>query len=356
MIRKGRLVLVTVSILVLCMLSPGAADERSAVPTGSAEVPAQLQDYVKEALAKNPEIQAARFAVDSKRAHNPQTRPWPDSTVTAGNTDTEALNYEVIQRRIAAEVKQAYLDLCLVNQSLSTLRENRDLLQKLTRLAEARYASGKGAQQDMVRAQMEISKILERLTIAGQTRQTIEARLNSLRNLPLDTPVGKTEKASLSVPGYSVEQLTEAAIANDPDLRRQRAEESRLATDRTKKTVHPGSKQDQAVAEAEVKLRSLQAMQASATAKLRYRIKREYLEIQASARLARLYSETIIPQATLAVESSVSSYDEGTTDFLSLITNFETKLDYELNCQQQIINHEKALARIEEVTGLTLIQ
>jgi hypothetical protein len=46
----------------------------------------------------------------------------------------------------------------------------------------------------------------------------------------------------------------------------------------------------------------------------------------------------------------------GMTDFTSVIINFMTKLEYELNYQQQLANHEKALARLEELTGLTLIQ
>jgi outer membrane protein TolC len=63
-----------------------------------------------------------------------------------------------------------------------------------------------------------------------------------------------------------------------------------------------------------------------------------------------------VPQSTLALDSSVAGYETGKVDFLDLITNFTTVLDYELNYYQQLVNHEKALARLEELTGLDLIQ
>ncbi len=114
-------------------------------------------------------------------------------------------------------------------------------------------------------------------------------------------------------------------------------------------------KQDQAVAEATANLESARHMEENDLAVLCYRVKQEYLRAQAASDLLTLYSKGIVPQSSLAMESSISSYQVGSTDFLSVLSNFTTVLDYNLAYQEQLANHEKALARLEELTALELI-
>ena len=408
-----------------------AADKT--VPAGPADPapPLQLQALVREALERNPEIQAARRAVEAKRARIPQARAWPDPMVSvsyAGNVlppftvmggdpssvrqisasqeipypgktrlrgeiaareaDAESNAVEAIQRRVAAEVKQAYLDLYFTDKSLSTLEKDHALLEKLEKVAEIRYAVGKAMQQDVLKAQVELSRLAERRTILEEARRTIEAQLNSLRDLPVDSLVGKPAEIGHTVLPYSVDDLTAAAQASFPVLKRQRVliEGNRLAVDLAKKDVRPNfsvgysymqrtgmpdmygitfstslpifrrSKQDMAVAEAAANLEAARHMEANELTLVRYRVKQEFLQVEAAEQLLTLYAKAIVPQSTLALDSSVAGYETGKVDFLDLITNFTTVLDYELNYYQQLVNHEKALARLEELTGLDLIQ
>jgi hypothetical protein len=97
-------------------------------------------------------------------------------------------------------------------------------------------------------------------------------------------------------------------------------------------------------------------MEANELTLLRYRVKQEALEVQTTEQLLKLYSQAIVPQSSLALESSVTGYETGATDFLTVLSNFTTVLEYELNYRQQLVNHEKALARLEELTALNLIQ
>jgi len=115
------------------------------------------------------------------------------------------------------------------------------------------------------------------------------------------------------------------------------------------------SKQDQAVREAAAGWESARRMEANELTRLRYRVKQEYLEAQAADQLMQLYAQGIVPQSRLALESSLTSYETGATDFQAVLGNFTTILDYELNYHQQLANHEKAMARLEELTGLNLI-
>jgi outer membrane protein TolC len=392
---------------------------------------ASLKALVQEAMERNPEIQAARRAVEAKRARVPQAGAWPDPklsvsyggnllppfTVMAGDpssarqimaeqeipypgkrrlraeiasrdADAETSAYEVVWRRIAAEVKQAYFDLWFTDQSLSTLRKDRELLGKFERIAEIRYSTGKAAQQDVLKAQVELTRLLERQTVLEQSRQTLEAQLNSLRNLPVDAPVSTAEELKSSDLGASLEQLQAAAQANYPALKQQRAmmEENRLSVDLAKREVRPDfsvgytymqrdrlpdmygitfstslpifrhRKRAMAIAEAAANLESSRQSEANELTMLRYRVKKEFLEVQASEQLLKLYSQGIVPQSLLALESSISSYETGAVDFLNVLGNFTTVLEYELSTKQQIANHEKALARLEELTALSLIQ
>ena len=80
----------------------------------------------------------------------------------------------------------------------------------------------------------------------------------------------------------------------------------------------------------------------------------DFLMAQASARLMKLYRQTIVPQGNLALESSLSTYETGSVDFLSVLSNFTMVLDYEMNYYDEALNYALALSRLEETTGQAL--
>lgn len=392
---------------------------------------ARLEELVREALDRNPEIQAARRNAASKRTRISQAQAWPDPTVTvayggnllppftlmrddpssarqfmaeqmipypgktrlrgeiaAREADAEAAMIEETSRRVATEVKQAYFDLYFTDQALSTLAKDRQILAKLAQVAEIRYSVGKGAQQDVIRAQVELTRLTERQTMLEQARRTLQAQLNSLRDLPVNTPVGSTEAARPSVLFQTPDELQLAAESGFPALRRQQImiEGSQLAVNLARKEVRPDfsvgytymqraglpdmygitfstslpifrrSKQDPAIREAALNLEAARRSEANQLALLRYRVKQEVLEAEAADRLMKLYQQALVPQSRLALESSLASYETGAVDFEAVLRNFTTILEYELSYHQQLANHEKALARLEELTGLELIR
>jgi outer membrane protein TolC len=82
----------------------------------------------------------------------------------------------------------------------------------------------------------------------------------------------------------------------------------------------------------------------------------EYLAATTSRRLADLYADSVLPQARLALESSLASYQVGRIDFLSVLTNFITVLSYELNYEEQSARAAQALARLEPLTGREFVR
>ena len=73
-----------------------------------------------------------------------------------------------------------------------------------------------------------------------------------------------------------------------------------------------------------------------------------------AVRLARLYGDTVLPQARLALESSMASYQTGRVDFLSVLTNFGTVLEYEMTYFDELASFHAAVSRLEEMTGASL--
>jgi outer membrane protein TolC len=415
-----------------CLRAPVGVFSQSA-PERDAEAgpPLSLAKLVQEATERNPEILAAWREVEAKRARIPQAGAWADPTVSlsyggnafppftvmradpssarqlmaeqmipypgkthlrteiaARDADAETLAYEAVTRHVVAEVKQVYFDLAFVDRSLAILQRDRETLAGFEKVTEIRYSVGKAAQQDVLRAQLEITRLSQREALLTQQRRTLEAQMNSLRNVPIDSPVGAPAVVQPSAFVHTQDQLQEAAQANYPVLKQRRTmvDEGRLSVDLARKEERPNfsvgyaymqrdgqpdmygitlstslpifrrRKQDMAIAEAAANLESARQMQANELTVLRYTVQRDFLEIQGTEQLLKLYSQAIAPQASLTLESSISSYETGGVDFLNVISNFQAVIDAELDYHLQVANHEKALARLEEVTGLNLIQ
>jgi len=67
-----------------------------------------------------------------------------------------------------------------------------------------------------------------------------------------------------------------------------------------------------------------------------------------------IYGGAIVPQATLALESSISSYRVGAVDLLSLLSNEGTVLEYEMKYYEVLADYCKTLVTIESLTGEVL--
>jgi outer membrane protein, heavy metal efflux system len=420
-----------IAVLLLALMAGGARIPARTEEPNAGPPPVRLADLVREALERNPEIQMARHNVDARRARISQAKAWPDPTVTLGyggnimppytlmrgdpssqrqfmaeqtipypgktrlrgqiaarEADADATMVEESSRRIAAEVKQAYFDIYYTDRALATLALDRQVLQRIAKVAEIRYSVGKGAQADAIRAQLEVTRLAERQTMLEQTRRTLEAQINSLRDLPPDTSIGPVEAIQQTTLTQSVEEMQSAAATSLPALDRQRKliESNQLAVELARKEVRPDfsvgytymqradlpdmygftfttslpifrkSKQDPAIREAAYNLEAARRGEANALTMVRYRVKQDFLEAQAAASLIELYKQALVPQSKLALESSLASYETGAIDFQAVLMNFTTILEYELNIHQQLAAREKALARLEEMTGLELIK
>jgi outer membrane protein, heavy metal efflux system len=403
------------------------------VPTDQAASGSQstltLDDVVRTALAKNPAVQSAAHGVSAQRAKVPQASALPDPTFGIGwmgnprpfsvqtgdpssyrslsamqtvpfpgkrslrgqmagkEVDASQWDSEAVRRGVVANVKAAFYDYWYYDKALHTTEQNRDLLTKLSQIAEARYRVGKGMQADVLRSQVEISMLLQKLTTLEQQRATAQARLNTFlaRDPEAQLPPA-ADVANASPLNYALEDLYKAARENDPEYQRMQkmVERNQLAINLAHKDFLPDlsvgymyeqrpampdmhgltftvnipvfyrSKQREEVRQAKEEELSASSARDNRQNELYFDLKQNYLAAKASDNLLKLYSQAVVPQSSLALESSMSAYQVGNVDFLTVIGNFTTVLNYETDYYRELANYQTSLARMEALTGADL--
>jgi cobalt-zinc-cadmium efflux system outer membrane protein len=420
-----------VNIAVSLTLMLGAAGiVRAQEAPAASPTPVKLADLVAEAERNHPAIQAAARMVNAKRARVAQARALPDPQLSVGymgdfapfktqkndpasyrtagvmqefpfpgkrelrgkiaskEADAELPNVEAARRRVRAEVKLAYYELWSVEKSQEITGKNKELLEKLARIAEEKYKVGKGLQQDVLRAHVEVTRIRQKQTLLEQRRRTLEAQIASLLLRPVEAPLGPlpAEIAKSGLP-YSFEELISKGVENSPEIRRQEEliEQSQLAADLARKEFYPDfsvswdyqnrtsgmpemyglkftmnlpffnkGRRYAAVNEASETQASARQMREAVRTVLMFQVKEQVLAARASDELLTLYSKALVPQSALTLESSMAAYQVGSLDFLSLITNFINVLEYENSYFEELARYQQALARLEEITGIEL--
>lgn len=401
-------------------LAPSASDASAGIPG--------LQRLIEQALENNPEIKQMQRRFDLMRARIPQAKaleepmlsigytgnitpfqvqkgdpssgrtisisqdlPFPGKRslkgkVASSDADAEWWAFEQTRRNVVAEVKDAYFDLYYLTKALGVVTKTKTMLEQFIKIAEARYSVGKGIQQDVLKAQVEFSKLIEQQTMLEQRKQIAEARLNSLLYREPESPVRTPEELRPRDFSYSLGQLNETAIANYPDLKAQRRkiEGAQYAIQLAKKEFYPdfsvgftyvnrpampemygvtvgiklpvyyAQKQRPALTEATASLEAEKRSFENTTTVLMFKIRDKYLAETTARRLLSLYSTTIVPQSSLSLESAIAGYQVGRVDFLTLLDNLVTLLNYELSYYEQLSNEEKAVAALEPLVGVTL--
>ncbi len=294
----------------------------------------------------------------------------------------ESFMFEGSELNLVARLKSAFYALQFAYDAIDVLNRNQILLERLAKLAENRYSAGQATQQDLIKSQVELSLIETRLLEAEREKRSMVAEINSLLNQDVGAGLGRPDP--IEIPALpSLESIQKSAMESSPTLRAQRAtiDSRRFGLELSRREHYPdfevmggyfnqGSMKDMwefriqmnipfffthkrrlAVEEAVARLSEAQKTYGAGEQMISYRIKDQYLAAENYRRLMDLYQKLIVPQANLALESSLFSYGTGKIDFLSVLSNFSSILENEMKFYENRARFLQSLAVLSELAG-----
>lgn len=303
----------------------------------------------------------------------------------------QASRFELDDRRlrIAGAVERTWAELGFAQRALAITKRNIDLLRQLAAIAETKYSVGSGLQQDVIRAQVELTTLLEEELVRKAAVASAEARLAELLDLPLVARLPLTAPLEDAAPVPGVDGVLVGLEERSPLLRSlaSRIDEAerrvRIARFegfpdfdlglgyriRRNVTGDPVAGDDfvsagvtvrlpvdrrrwnAKVAEAHAEKRRADAQYRGAVASLRARVREAYAELVRADADGRLLATGLLPQAEQSLESSRSGYEVGRIDFLDLLDSQVSLLRAELRHVRALADRRAAFAALEASAG-----
>jgi outer membrane protein TolC len=392
---------------------------------GKTESGVVLSVLVEEALRNNPEILSMRQRWEAAREEIPQAKSLDDPQLTVtqwaipsnfniGNADqtwygigqsfpfpgkrslkgqvavkaSEAAEQDYLAkvREVTARVKLAYYQLFLIQKSIDLHLEHQSLLEEFTRIADQKYAVGQATQPDLLKAQVELSKLHNSLLMQEQEQVSARAEMNALLNRPPEMALGRVEELAYHPFSLTLDDLTQQGLQRRPELKAASLmiEKSEQARALAKKNylpdfmvevsywdVHTGPNQWMAVGKInlpwifkskyDARIRQTVAEEAQARAdqaaihnQTLFQLRDLFTRIKTTEQLIGVYQNGVLPQAEQYLEAARIGYQAGRVDFLNLIDSERALRDFQLEYYTALAQFQQSIARLERAVGTEL--
>ena len=292
---------------------------------------------------------------------------------------------ESVRRRVIEALKLAYFQLAYIQQTLGILQENDRALSQIQEITESRYRVGQGNQQDVLRAQLQHTKILQEIAHHHQLEGQLQAQLKQILNRPQTSPDIVAEPLTPTFLLYTDTQLLERIRDQNPDVlsRQQLVQRQEARVELAHRNFRPDfmasymwqhtadqfrdyymatfgirlpnrGRQKAELAEAEQnRLRAERELEAEQQRVLA-EVQQQYVLVRQSEERLNIYKGGLIPQADATFRAGMAAYQANRQDFETLLSNFLDVLNLDLDYRRELAEHESALARLERLTGVTL--
>jgi outer membrane protein TolC len=311
------------------------------------------------------------------------------------DADAAASNVDEARLRLIQNVKQTWWQIYYIDRALDTVSRNQDLLRQFVQIAQTKYTVGEGLQQDVLLAQVELSKLLDSEIRLQGLRQQQVPRLNALLDRATSTPVQLPEQVDEDLAGLLPEsQLFTRAEKIRPLLEQKRleVEAARTRRDFAKRDTYPdfklgaaygfregenpdgssradfatirlgvslplyaGRKQDKAVDQRTSELLQRQNALQDEWNKVQAEISAALADYHRASEQVQLFRTGIIPQARQSVASMLSGYQVSKVDFLNLVNAQITLYNFETQYWNALSEANQALARLDAAVGEEVI-
>jgi len=380
--------------------NPGLAEMRERYLALSERAPQQgsLPDPVLSLAAANfpwDEFDRNQEPMTQLQVGISQTFPYPGkrglAAAAAGfEAETALHSVEEMQLGLKENVAVTWWEIYYLDRSLETIERNQALLRQFVEVARTRYEVGEGLQQDVLLAQLELSRLLDQAIQVQALREERAIRLNLL--------MGELPDAAVDLPsGHAVElaplaprqQLYLRAVEARPALAGQRAairasasrlelarkdyfpdftvgvrygnrDEDDLGQSRqdflsvmlsVQVPLYAGSKQDRQVSQRERELARSQYALTDERNRVMADIASAITDYRRATGQLELFDTGIIPQARQTVESMLAGYQVNEVDFLNLVRSQVTLLNVELQYWRSYSEANQSIARLQAAVG-----
>jgi len=413
--------LVLRSALIFFVQSIGFSQENPA--------PLNLGQLINEGLKNNPAVEAARQQWVAAGQRGSQVGAWEDPMVTytrwistpetrvgpqenafmmsqripfpgklsamEAMADEDAKSagarYDIARREVVFNIENAYYDLYTIDQSLRILDQYLELLKNFTKVAEERYATGDGIQANVLKAQVEVSNIIEKRLSFQKMRVSATARMNVLLNRPEGTPLGEAQSIDTTAITIDDSALVRMALGRRQELQASEAmiRKSEALTSFAKLDYLPNftlqftyitipklatsmgadagkdpygvslginlplqfGRRAAALEEAEATVKANTFSLKNLENSIRGEIRDVIFQLQTSNQTLDLYRTGLLVQAESSLESAMSAYRTGKMDFLSLLDAERMLLQIRLGYVKERSTYRKLVAALDRSIG-----
>lgn len=297
--------------------------------------------------------------------------------------------------RVIAGIRTGWYRLYVIDQQIETTEANQQLLKSLIDVANARIATGKASQGDVLLGTLELSQLEERLLTLRKQRRGVEADINRLVARPAETPISSPSHLVVGISELTASEIHQIALNSQPeiDAARLRTQATRWGIEVARLSRRPEfnfsanyfftdnnrpastvvnvgqdpwaigvqvsvplshEKYDAIENEANWKHQAAHSSVDELHDRYEAMILDLMTEAQRAAETADLYSSTILPQARQTLLADQESYSNGAVEFDRVIRDYRSVLTLELGYQQALGDLAIANARIQQAAGQDL--
>jgi cobalt-zinc-cadmium efflux system outer membrane protein len=299
--------------------------------------------------------------------------------------DLQQTQADLLRSSITDQLKVLYLRLAYLDTTLSILSRNDAVLKPLIETGLFRYSLGQGSQADVLKAQIEHTKILREVTMHHQEMGQLQAGLKELLHRSQTSPDIIPEPLSLTPLQRTADELQNLVLAHNPAVSVEAAgvhkQDAQLKSaqregkpdfsvgymfqqtgggyrDYYMLTVSmrlPRRKRVEAgVAEATESLEQSKQELDSQVQQQLAEVQKQYITVTNTAELLTEYQDGLLPQAQAAFRAEETTYQSGKQEFAPVLSSLLDVLTFEHDYQQALLDHETALAHLETLTGAQL--
>lgn len=413
----------------------------AAPPRGAAQSPPYathgdpaLAALIGEAIGGNPRVRAALLesrAADSRvdqaatlpdpalsftqHVVGPQTRVGPRTSsvsvtqslpwfgtladrraIAASSSAIQNEAYHEVRAEVVRRVKLAYYDLAYLDEALRITGEEEELLLHYEALARARYSQGFGRQQEVVKLQAEVTRVLNRRQELLGRRTDSEAALNILANRPVNAPVPPVTIGERPAVSADEERLRATGLGERPEVRaaRLRIKRGEQGVSLARRRYRPGltvgiawgtvlgrrddpgradpppdngrdtwsltlgasvpvfrGSYDAGVREAAARLSAAEEAYRNAADGVALAVRSTGFRLATIEGQLALFERALLPQAEQALRAAEEAYSGGVTGVLELLDSEDMLLDVRLGLARLQSDYMKALAEMERAVG-----